>query len=222
MKETYAKMTFRLVFISFLALILIGCGESGSPGGRSGPGQTAAISLTVSSEWETKIETGGEQQELVCEPTAGGGERCVLQSNPVYETVASVPADGKSSAIITVTLTDSDGNPVMQGTRVRLHTSLGTFLNGKQDYTISLNESASKFSTSIIAGTQPGKVAITAESNNISQSTIITFTEFTEKSNPAAFITLGTSVSTVKTDNSDSALITAVVLDTDSAPVEGV
>ncbi len=218
MKHLYAKMTFRIILISFLAFILIGCGESGGPGGGSGPGETAAISLSVSSAWETRIVTGGEQEELVCEPTATGGERCVWQSTPQYETVASLPADGKSSAVITVKLTDSDGNEVAQGTKVKLYTSLGTFLNGKQNYTISMNESGSVLSTSIIAGILAGKVEITAKSNNISQSTIITFTE---RSNPPALITLGTSANIIKTDNSDSAIITAVVLDKDHAPVEG-
>ena len=47
MKNVHAKMTFRLVLISFLALMLIGCGESGSPGSGSGVGATASINLAV-------------------------------------------------------------------------------------------------------------------------------------------------------------------------------
>ena len=46
MRETYAKITFRILFVSFLALMLIGCGESGSPGGSSGAGITASIGLS--------------------------------------------------------------------------------------------------------------------------------------------------------------------------------
>ncbi|MBC2716765.1 MAG: hypothetical protein HF978_15785, partial [Desulfobacteraceae bacterium] len=48
MKHTYAKMTFRIILISFLALILIGCGEDSPPGGV--PGQTAVISLSLENE----------------------------------------------------------------------------------------------------------------------------------------------------------------------------
>lgn len=47
MRYAYAKMTFHLMLVSFLALILIGCGESGSPGGSSGPGVTASIALSA-------------------------------------------------------------------------------------------------------------------------------------------------------------------------------
>ena len=47
MKNVHAKMTFRLILISFLALMLIGCGESGSPGGGSGVGATASINLAA-------------------------------------------------------------------------------------------------------------------------------------------------------------------------------
>ncbi|MDA3833329.1 MAG: Ig-like domain-containing protein [Spirochaetales bacterium] len=244
MKDTYAKMTFRLILISFLALILIGCGESGTPGGDSGPGVTAVISLSVSSAWESKIETGGEQLEQVCTPTDDGGERCVQQYTPVYETLASLPADGKSSATITITLSDSVGEPVNQGTSVTLHTNKGTFRNGQQTYKISLvetveqeegrqdsnlngekyqvkrSENSTKLITQLIAGTIPGTAEVWAESNNIRQKTEIEFTDV-EKTVPA-FITLGSSVNTVRTDNSDSSTITAVVLDADRAPVKGI
>ncbi|MDO9264443.1 MAG: invasin domain 3-containing protein, partial [Desulfosalsimonadaceae bacterium] len=36
-----------MMFISFLAFIFMGCGESGTPGGASGPGVTASISLNA-------------------------------------------------------------------------------------------------------------------------------------------------------------------------------
>jgi protocatechuate 3,4-dioxygenase beta subunit len=220
MKYLYAKMTFRIVFISFLAFLLIGCGESGSPGGRSGPGATAVISLSVNSDWEAKVDTGGQQTVESCELTETGGYVCVTQNTAIFESVPSLPADGKSSAPITIELTDSDGNPVMQGTKVKLHTTSGTFINGKKDYTISLNESASSLKTSIIAGTVAGRLEITAVSNKITQTTIMTFTE--EISKTAVFITMGTSANTVNSDNSDNAIITTVVLDANHAPVEGI
>jgi adhesin/invasin len=47
MRHTYAKITFRILLVSFLALMLIGCGEKGSPGGSSGPGVTASIDLSA-------------------------------------------------------------------------------------------------------------------------------------------------------------------------------
>lgn len=46
MKHMYAKITFRSLLLSFLALLLIGCGQQGSPGGV-GPGMTAAIQMSA-------------------------------------------------------------------------------------------------------------------------------------------------------------------------------
>ena len=48
MKQMYAKITFRIFLLSFLALLFMGCGQQGSPGGGSGPGATAAIQLASS------------------------------------------------------------------------------------------------------------------------------------------------------------------------------
>ncbi len=46
MKHRYAKITC-LILISFLALFGSGCGESGNPGGDTGPGATASIVLNA-------------------------------------------------------------------------------------------------------------------------------------------------------------------------------
>lgn len=182
MKDLYAKMTFRLVLISFLALMLIGCGESGSPGGGSGPGQTAAISLS-------------------------------LQNN-------TLPADGNSSTAMTILLSDSSGNAVEEGTRVNLRTTLGTFSNGKKEYRISTPDDSGVLTVSLIAENLTGDGIITAESNKVTQTTKISFTESENKT--PVFLSLGASTNTVKSDNSDSAIITAVVLDADRAPIKGI
>ena len=221
MKDLYAKMTFRLVLISFLALMLIGCGESGSSGGASGPGVTAAINLDV-----IKGPTG----------VTDGITESSLSEAPIEE----LPADGKSSAAIRVRLADSAGDPVMMGTKLKLHTNLGSFRNGKQDYLIEVIETAEQeelrqvsdsymvrrtetaviIVTSIMAGTTPGTAEIWAESNNITQRTEIEFTSI-EKPTPAK-LSLGASGNAVKTDNSDNVTITAVVLDASSAPVKDI
>ena len=181
MKNVYAKMTFRLILISFLALMLIGCGESGSPGGGSGPGQTAAISLS-------------------------------LQSN-------NLPADGNSSTAIVVGMTDISGNPVVEGTSLDLTTTIGKFPNGQKSYRVRTSDETGNVSVSLVSENKSGEAKITAVSNKISQSTTLTFLD--AKKVPA-YITLGTSANTVKTDNSNSATITTVVLDADRAPVEGI
>ncbi|MCK5737871.1 Ig-like domain-containing protein, partial [bacterium] len=72
----------------------------------------------------------------------------------------------------------------------------------------------------LISGTIPGTAEVWASSNNITQKISISFTE--SGITPPVFLTLGSSVNTVKTDDSNSADITAVVLDVDRAPIKGV
>ena len=179
MKDLYAKMTFRLVFISFLALILIGCSESGTPGGDSGPGVTASINLSA-----------GED---------------------------SLPADGMTSTTITAVLLDSVNAPVLEQTPVVFRTNRGTFKNGLTEYRVSTADESGSVVVSLIAGTSPGTAEVSAESKNINQRVEITFTDISKEE--PAFLTLGTSGNTVKTDNSDSVNITAVVLNAARAPV---
>ena len=87
-----------------------------------------------------------------------------LAANP-----ASIKADGKSSAIITATLTDSTGAAVTPGTPVSFMTGLGYFQNGEKTYSLTTPDSTGVVQVSLHAGTVPGTTNVVAMSNNISQ-----------------------------------------------------
>ena len=93
--------------------------------------------------------------------------------------VASIPADGSSSATIRAVVTDSAGNPVRNFTDVTFTTSLGHFRNGSYTYTVQtqppLVATASEppaaptgvVETALIAGTKAGSAKVTVRSNNV-------------------------------------------------------
>lgn len=50
MKAQYAKTTVQMMLLSLLALLLVGCGQSGSSGGSDDVGETAAITMETEAE----------------------------------------------------------------------------------------------------------------------------------------------------------------------------
>ena len=101
----------------------------------------------------------------------GGTAAIKLEKDPEEP----ILADGKSSATITATLTDSAGAAVTPGTSVTFTTTLGTFSNGSTTYTVTTPDSTGVVNVSLIAGTTPGKAKVTATSNSVSQQIEVTF-----------------------------------------------
>ena len=134
---------------------------------------------------------------------------------------SSIPADGSSSTTITATLVDGLGSPVEEDTSVTFSTTLGTFQNDDSSYKIRTSDTSGSVIVSLISGTTPGDAQVTATSNGVTQSIAISFTS-DSGSDTGAAISLATSQVSVKSDNSDSATITATVLDEDNVVAEGV
>ncbi|MFZ2808810.1 MAG: invasin domain 3-containing protein, partial [Desulfosalsimonadaceae bacterium] len=84
MRYAYAKMTFHMMFISFLAFIFMGCGESGTPGGASGPGVTASIS--INSEAATLPADGVSSTPITAVLTDSVGAPVNQQTSVVFRT----------------------------------------------------------------------------------------------------------------------------------------
>lgn len=140
----------------------------------------------------------------------------------------TLPADGSSSATITATIKDSAGNPVRHYTEVVFTTNLGHFRDGGSSYTISTqpplgedgfpNPDAAPTGiaeAALIAATQAGTARVTVRSNDVTQSISIELT-----GGLVSGISLATSSGSVSTDNSDSATITATVLDANNAALK--
>ena len=98
---------------------------------------------------------------------------------------ASIPADGKSSATITATLTDSTGTAVTPGTSITFTTTLGSFSNGSATYTVTTPDSTGIVNVSLIAGSKPGTAKVTATSDSVTQLVEITFTHAGNTGTPA-------------------------------------
>jgi len=193
MKFKYTSIVILIVFMTFLSA---GCGSSGG-GGDDGGGSDSGDS--------TAEESGG-----------GATASMTLGADP-----NSIPADGSSSTSITATLTDDAGNAVAQGTSVTFSTTLGTFSNGTTNHSTTTPDDTGVVIVSLIAGTTASAVTVTATSNSVPQTTSVTFTE--GGGGVTAFsIKLSTDPISVKSDNSDSSIITANVLDASNAVIEGI
>jgi len=77
-------MTFQMMFISFLAFLLVGCGESGTPGGSGGPGVTASISLNTGAT--TLAADGKSSTAITAVLTDSVGAPVYQQTSVVFNT----------------------------------------------------------------------------------------------------------------------------------------
>ncbi len=168
------KYTGIVILIVLMTFLLAGCGSSG--GGDDGGGGDSGDS--------TADESGG-----------GATASMTLSADPT-----SIPADGSGSTSITATLTDDAGNAVTQGTSVTFSTTLGTLSSG----TTTTPDDTGVVIVSLIAGTTAGPVTVTATSNNVTQTTSVTFTEsgggastIIVSAHPTSIVADGTSTSTI-------------------------
>ncbi len=132
--------------------------------------------------------------------------------------VAGIPADGASSSAITATVVDSAGEPAVVGTSVTFSTTLGFFRNGNTSFTMSIQGDAGiavASLCSLIAGT----AQVTVTSSGTSQRITVGFVVPTDI---PATLALAADKTTVKSDDSNSAAITATVRAESTAVITGV
>ena len=159
---------------------------------------------------------------------SGGSSSGQSGSITLAADTTTLPADGSSSATITATIKDSAGNPVRHYTEVVFTTNLGHFRDGGSRYTMSTQPplgddgfpDTTKAPTGIaeaalIAATNAGTAHVTVTSNGVTQSVKIEMT-----GGLVSGISLATASGSVSTDNSDSATITATVLDANNAALK--
>ncbi len=122
----------------------------------------------------------------------------------------SLFANGISTTSITVNVRDASGAPVPDGIRVSISTTGGTLES------TTLSTANGRVQTTLTSSTQVGSVTVSARAGGIAGQAEIEFV-------PAArSFSLTTSQPSVLTDNSNSATITATVLDADNVPIEDV
>jgi len=150
----------------------------------------------------SSTESGGESGSTTAAIT--------LSADPAED----IPADGSSSAAITATLIDGSGKAVANGTVVTFSTNLGSFARNTVP---TGNDSGTAVAS--LSSTTPGTATVTASSGGITQGVTVVFVAAPDV--PAS-LSLESSKTTVKSDNSDSSTITAVARAQSSAVIEGV
>ncbi len=73
----------------------------------------------------------------------------------------AMAADGNSSVTLTVSVADSEAHIVPIGTPVTFSTTLGTFANGRQTYTLPTTDESGTVQAQLFAGTIPGMAEVT-------------------------------------------------------------
>jgi hypothetical protein len=126
----------------------------------------------------------------------------------------SIVANGQSQSVITATVKFQNGDKAYDGTPVIFTTTGGRFFGGGTETTErTVGGSAS---VKLVSSTVPGTARVTAKSGGVSGAADVSFTAI------AGFLSLSTDKTTVKSDNSDSATITATVLDANRVPIPNV
>ncbi len=118
-----------------------------------------------------------------------------------------IPADGKSSSLITATLLDSSGAPVPVGTEAIFTTNHGTFSNRQQTITLSTTSSNGIIKVSLIAGTENSIAEVVCTSNGVSQKIVIGI------GSSIGGITLTATPLKIPADGVSSSLIAARIVD---------
>jgi len=145
-----------------------------------------------------------DEEEEAAPTTQGGTTVGSLSVNAANDSIA---ADGSSQTSIMATVRDTDGSNIADGTLVTFSTTAGTLSAASSTTT---NGLALVILTS---ATTTGTASIQATAGGVSGTTSVTFTSV------PGYLSLSTDKTSVKSDNSDYATITASVLDANYVPI---
>jgi adhesin/invasin len=129
--------------------------------------------------------------------------------------------DTHGQSTVTATLADTKGDPMIAGTQVVFTTTAGTFLGATGDgrtYTTVVAGSEGLATAVLKSSTTSGNTAnVRASSGGVNSAYAqVSFTPMPK------YLSLALSKSFVSSDNSDSSIVTASVLDTNFVPIQGV
>lgn len=142
----------------------------------------------------------------------------------------TLPADGASSTAITAVVFDTGGFPMPEGTGISFTTTMGTFPGGidpddtgpiTSQIVLFTTDASGKIVISLIApATGTGIATITATSGGVSQAVQVGIDSILIP--PGKYLSISATKTSVKTNGTDSATITALVLDENHVPIEGI
>lgn len=120
----------------------------------------------------------------------------------------AIPADGKSSTVITATITTTGGIPAGIGTQATFNTTLGKFSTGSTSYTGTIGNATGTLTVTLISSTTVGTAQVTCSAGGASSMIEIYFGDSSTNS-----IVLSSEKPSVDADGIDSTTITATVTD---------
>lgn len=127
-----------------------------------------------------------------------------------------IPADGKSSSIITATVTDNGGTPIANGAAISFSTTLGKFSNGLTTIAEIVSNGAGSVKVSLMSGTVSGIATVVCSSSGVTQAISV---EIGNTLTPqVAGITLAANPTKIPADGLSSSLIKAVLVDGGGSP----
>ncbi len=150
-----------------------------------------------------------------CGSSGGGGGAAggttATGTTPSSITLSASPATISAGGTSTISATVTDGTDPVSGVTVTFSVSS---LYGTVTSSATTTSSGVATATFTSSG-QPGTVTITGSAGSVSDTVDVTVTPV------AAFLSIGTSKTSIQTDGTDSATITATVLDASRVPIEG-
>ena len=189
------------------------CTCSGTTSLTIGPDVTVKSGATVtfrSTRINIKSGTNFEQGSVVNMAWIKEPISIVLTADPT-----SIAADGSSYSIITGVFKDADGNPVPEGTSLTFTTTLGTFANGFQTYTLLTYDATGTVAIFLHSGTTAGTATVNATLGSATEQTSVTFWD-----SGAAVINVKAVPSTLTADGVSTSEITATVTNGLGDPVD--
>ncbi len=190
----------------------------------SGPGSLSAASATttggLASVTYKTTQTPGSAFITARAVSGASGSTVITVISAAVKTVtvtagaASIPADGISTTVITAEVKDTNGSNVPDGTVVSFTTTHGVFLS--TGTTSATSSTGGGIANAILrSATIAATATVKATAGGVSGETNVVFSAVSD------VLSLSTSQTSVKSDNSDSATITATVLDENRVPVSG-
>ncbi|MBF0204366.1 MAG: Ig-like domain-containing protein [Desulfamplus sp.] len=171
--------------------------------------------------------SGGITQSIQITFTAVNSDGSAAGESTAYIKLSAapttIPADGKSSLMVTAELSNSKGGAVPAGTEIAFYASNGTFANGVLEngvsrFTAATTDDAGKVYVALISSATTGPVDVWCLSNGVYQLTTVTF-KGSGTATDVGIITLTANPASIPANGSSSASITADIKDRSGNPV---
>lgn len=151
---------------------------------------------------------------------AGCGSDSMSSQITLTTSKSSIPADGATTAEITATILNYDGEPARIGTSVHFTTSRGQFTNGEKSVTVGTTDTTGTVKVYLYAPlkTNPGNANVTCTSNDVARMIVVEIALYGPPGETAKIVLTASPVS-IPADGATPSKITAALTDGNKEPV---